>query len=65
METFLVKSLNPEVTKEEVASPNIIRFKSFGSIVRDMMEEFDTDDELIGYRVMEQGIELVFRPAKD
>jgi hypothetical protein len=65
MKTLLVKSLDPEITNEEVASPGITRFKSFRSIVDSMMDEIDTEDELIGFRVTEQGIELVFRPVED
>jgi hypothetical protein len=61
MKTLLVKSLDPEITTEEVQNPGIIRFTSFRTIVQNLMADVDTDDELIGFRVTDQGIELVFQ----
>ncbi len=64
MKTLLVKSLDPEITTEEVQNPGITRFTSFRTIVQNIMNDVDTDDELIGFRVTEQGVELVFQPSE-
>ena len=63
METYKVKSLKKEVSDAEIKNAGgSIRFVSFESAIKKHLEQYpiqDSEREVKGYRVTEQGIEIL------
>lgn len=61
MNTYKAKSLVQEKTDFEIKNgSHVNRFISFEAIVRNFNEQYNITDKTIGYRVTEQGVELVY-----
>lgn len=63
MTTFKGKALKPEYTDEQIKTMcGVTRFISFGACIDLFREKFkltDSKEDPIGYRVTEQGIEIL------
>ena len=60
VEIFKSKSIVPEKTDWEIANgTHALRFISFEAIVKLFKEKYDIKDKPLGYRVTEQGVEIV------
>jgi len=65
METYKAKSLVPNKTDAEIKNGcHTVRFMSFESAIQLFRQEYnlmDISNKPIGYRVTEQGIEIIFQ----
>lgn len=63
MITFKTKTLAPEIVSEQEVKNNgfAIRFISFEAAIHSFQERLMIEDKPVGYRVTEQGIEILYK----
>lgn len=62
MEVLKVKALDNETTSQELTGTGFaVRFISFEATIRMFSEEYNIEEKPCGYRVTNQGIEILYK----